>query len=89
MKANKDGIDPIEDALLYLEAEAASQHSDPWTKGEIAELKRHCKNLPFGESLYRAMIAHKNNWTHRGGRADVNQIEQWQREYESILFTTA
>jgi hypothetical protein len=81
----QDNIDIIECALLDLESFMCCEYRlDEWTAGEMRELKKACKAVVFGDDLYRAMVAYRNNWTHRGGRADINQVEQWMREYDPL-----
>jgi hypothetical protein len=81
----QDNIDTIECALLDLESFITGEgRLDEWTAGEMRELKKICKAVAFGQELHRAMVAYRNNWTHRGGRADINQVDQWMREYESL-----
>jgi len=83
-KENKDGIDSIECALLELESFNHKNEVEAWAKPEMKELKQRCSDLDFGPSLYRAMVAMFNNWTSKAGRADINEIEQWQIEYENV-----
>lgn len=80
--SNTDQIDPIECAILDLEAAAVGRPLDQWSPAEMRQLKRLTAKLDFGPDLYRAMVAENNNWGSRAGRADINQIEKWQREYE-------
>ena len=79
-------LHPIECAILDLEAARESRYMDKWNASEMKELKKACcgKNSPaIGYDIYRAMVAENNGWTHRGGWADINQVEQFMREWEN------
>lgn len=74
-------ICPVEDALLHLERHDASNNVERWTPKEMRELKTACTSWDFGDDLVQAMKAAFNNWTVSAGRADINQVESWMRQY--------
>ena len=83
-------IDPIEDAILFLEYANDGKRMERWDAGEMKGLKEALRKAApaFGPDLYRAMVAERNGWNGRAGRADINKAEQFAREYEIHLNPT-
>ncbi len=53
----------------------------------MKSLKKACfaKDAPpIGPSIYRAVVAENNGWSYKAGAADINQAEQFAREWESF-----
>jgi hypothetical protein len=64
---------------------------DDYSPQEMRELKRECDRLTdtvcWLPDLHRAVVAQRNNWSYSSGRADVNQVESWQREWEEYILS--
>ena len=78
-------MNTIDCAILELEAARELRYLGKWTAAEMRELKRDCgsKDAPaFAPVLYRAMVAENNGWSYKAGAADVNQVDQFAREWE-------
>lgn len=75
-------LHPIECALIDLETWQSDHGWDRWTKGEMKALKAAAESVDFGLDLYDAMKAKNNHWGYRAGRADINQIESWMRQWD-------
>ena len=52
------------------------------TPKEMKALKAAAESVDFGPDLYDAMKAKNNRWGYRAGRADINQIESWMRQWD-------
>ena len=84
MTADYD-LHPIECAVIDLEDRRGSEW-DKWNATEMTSLKKACfaKNAPsIGPDIYRAVVAENNKWSYRAGAADINQVEQFAREWEN------
>ena len=77
-------LHPIECAVIDLEDRSGSKW-EAWTPVEMKHLKKVCFAKPapaIGPDLYRAVVAENNGWSYKAGAADINQVEQFAREWE-------
>lgn len=75
-------LHPIECALIDLETWESDHGWDRWTPKEMEALKAAAESVDFGPDLYDAVKAKNNRWGYRAGRADINQIESWMRQWD-------
>jgi hypothetical protein len=86
MSAAEYDLHPIECAVIDLEDRRGSEW-DQWSTAEMKSLKKACfaKNAPpAGPAIYRAVVAENNGWSYKAGAADINEVEQFAREWEAF-----